>query len=428
VRKRCPVDSCRPCRHFFAPAIYKGWQANVKKELRETTSGQVDDGRAIFPKLVPNSAMAMCALNNAAPANTLAEPLVKAIIGSIAGSCTWIVTRRGPLEIAEDGWECPISTVQVDATWYRATCRGSVWVEARDVSRTSTVCFPQAPRKRAAQCVLNRKSQMSSHSERQGADPQRLAAPPGAVSPEKQNWMHPIRWVPSSGLLLDVGCNTGELLSYCRSVYPDLGLAGVEVNAEAIKVARRILPEAELKLASARDLPFASERFDCVTCIEVLEHVPMTDRASTLVEIRRVLRPGGRLVLRVPHDGTFSWLDANNLRFRFPRLYRTLLGRGRRDNGYEGCSHGVVWHHHFTREELLTIAGDGWEEEACRYGAFLLFPMVGLASWPFYHSGRTAGPVFRALQRLANYDIGRSYGERSYDILLVLRRVDRGHR
>ncbi len=245
-------------------------------------------------------------------------------------------------------------------------------------------------------------------------------------APDEQNWMHPIRWVPNAGSLLDVGCNTGELLRYCRSVHPNLELAGIEVNADAVAAAMRHLPEAEIHLGSARELPFDSGRFNCVTCIEVLEHVPAHDRAPALAEMRRVLRAGGRLVLRVPHDGTFSWLDANNLRFRLPRLYGALLGRGRRDLGFEDGSHGVVWHHHFKKDELLRLAGEGWEEEATRYGALLLFPIGDLACWPFYRLGRTEGPVFRALQRLMDRDIGHDYGPRSYDILLVLTRTNTG--
>lgn len=244
---------------------------------------------------------------------------------------------------------------------------------------------------------------------------------------ERQNWMHPIRWIPSSGSLLDVGCNVGELLIYAGSLYPRLELAGIEVNSEALEVARRRLPYAELHGGSASSLPFASERFDCVTCIEVLEHVPAADRAASLREMRRVLRPGGRLVLRVPHDGTFAWMDANNLRFRMPRLYRALVGTGRRDRGFAEGKQGVVWHHHFTREELLALAGQGWEVEETRYGGLVLAPLSDLLCWPFYRSGRASGPVFDALQRLLDRDLGRNYGARSYDILLVLRRPLRDH-
>jgi SAM-dependent methyltransferase len=159
-----------------------------------------------------------------------------------------------------------------------------------------------------------------------------------------------------------------------------------------------------------------------VTCIEVLEHIPADRREAALREIHRVLRVGGRLILRVPHAGLFAWMDSNNIRFRFPRLYRGLLGRGRRDEGYENGSYGVVWHHHFSEEELVTLVGRGWTIEARRTGALLLLPLVDLLCWPFYRLRRIDNAVFRALQRVAAYDVRRDYGRLSYDILLSLRR------
>ena len=55
--------------------------------------------------------------------------------------------------------------------------------------------------------------------------------------------MHPIGWVPAGAdALLDVGCNAGEFLGHCREVHPALRLAGVEVNAAALGLARRRAP------------------------------------------------------------------------------------------------------------------------------------------------------------------------------------------
>src|SRR3989442_11799330 len=177
--------------------------------------------------------------------------------------------------------------------------------------------------------------------------------------------MHPINWVqPEAVSLLDVGCNVGELLSYCREFYPAMHLAGVEVNKVAFEKACQSLPDAEFHLTAAHNLPFPDESFDCVTCIEVLEHIPAELRKQSLLEMRRVLRRGGRLVLRVPHAGIFAFLDSNNFRFRIPRLYRALLKQGRRDEGYLRGSEDVVWHHHFTMEEVQTLLGDGWKLES----------------------------------------------------------------
>lgn len=241
----------------------------------------------------------------------------------------------------------------------------------------------------------------------------------------KENWMHPIRWVSDvDASLLDVGCNTGELLEYCRRLYPTISLAGVEVNPQALSKAQQNLPDADLHLTGADNLPFPDERFDCVTCIEVLEHIPAKQRARALQEMRRVLREGGRLILRVPHSGMFAFLDSNNFRFRLPLLYRLLLGRGRRDAGFVGGSKDVVWHHHFTREEILTLASVGWKIEAVRTGGLLLFPLGDIAAWPFYRFGNTNNRFYRAINRIMDFDLGCDYGAASFDMLIVLRRTE----
>ena len=253
------------------------------------------------------------------------------------------------------------------------------------------------------------------------------ATAPAGPSPSRRgsfNLMHPIRWVPAgTKALLDVGCNVGSLLTFVREEFPGRPPGGGRgeprgPGGRAAGTARGRPPS-----GWRRDpLPFPDQSFDCVTCIEVLEHVPAENRAASLAEIHRVLRPGGRLVLRTPHDGLFTFLDPNNLRFRFPRLYGRLIGRGSRDAGYDEWSSGVVWHHHFTKAELLALAGEGWEIEASRSGGLLIFPLVDLASWPFYRRGRPDHPIRRALGRLMDWDIGVDYGRASFDILLILRR------
>ncbi len=141
--------------------------------------------------------------------------------------------------------------------------------------------------------------------------------------------MEPLRWVqPSTRSLLDVGCNVGELLAAVHAAYPEVQLCGCDVNHEALVKARREIPTADIRESGADKLPFEDESFDCVTCIEVLEHVPAAGWSAALLEMQRVLISGGRLILRTPHAGAFGWLDSNNMRFRFPRLYRWLLRSG----------------------------------------------------------------------------------------------------
>jgi SAM-dependent methyltransferase len=221
--------------------------------------------------------------------------------------------------------------------------------------------------------------------------------------------------------LLDVGCNVGELLAECRRARPRMRLAGVDISEAAVTRARQAIPCGDIQIASACELPYPSEYFDCVTCLEVLEHIPAETRGTALREIRRVLRPAGRLILEVPHAGAFSWLDPQNFRFRFPRLYTAVVGRGGRDAVYEN-GHRLVWHHHFSLAELLSLCGSEWKPVAMKRGGLFLVPLSDAARWPFYRTGRTESRLYRALAAISNFDSAIDYGVASYDITLALQR------
>jgi SAM-dependent methyltransferase len=226
------------------------------------------------------------------------------------------------------------------------------------------------------------------------------------------------------GSLLDVGCNVGAWLTHCTHLYSSARLAGVEINPLALAVAKKNVPSAELHHASAEKMPFPDGSFDYVTCVEVLEHLPAELRPAAFREMRRVLRPGGRLILTVPHAGWFAWFDPNNVRLRLPRLYRWLVREGRRDAVYTDFGREIEWHHHFTVSELKQLAGEGWRTVAVGYGGLFVYPLMAWLSWPFYRLGREAHPVRLMFERVAERDYQINFGPASYGVLLALERVD----
>jgi SAM-dependent methyltransferase len=232
------------------------------------------------------------------------------------------------------------------------------------------------------------------------------------------------RWLDlqSAESLLDIGCNVGHLLQTFAQLKPSLRLSGIEVNRAALDIARTALPSAALHVCGAEALPFGAEEFDCITCIEVLEHIPAKLRRRAMEEAYRVLKPGGYFVLQVPHDGTFAWLDPGNFRFRFPRIYSRVLGRGHRDDGMQDRSEGVLWHHHFDLEQLGSLTSDLFAVERVHHGGLFLTPAIDIARWPFYKLGIYHGRLFNWLGDAAHWDMGQDYGRRSYDVRLLLRK------
>jgi SAM-dependent methyltransferase len=95
--------------------------------------------------------------------------------------------------------------------------------------------------------------------------------------------------------LLDAGCGTGiNLVALSR-----LGWAtGIDLAPEAVALCRG--RGVRVVRASLLALPFADRAFDAVTSFDVIYHAWVTDDRAAVAEMARVLRPGGRLLVRVP--------------------------------------------------------------------------------------------------------------------------------
>jgi len=106
------------------------------------------------------------------------------------------------------------------------------------------------------------------------------------------------RSLPAAGLLLDIGCGSGQTMTWFRSLYPGWRTIGLDVALDALRSARTH-HAAQVTLASALDLPVSTRSVDLVVTLDVLQHLPLDggDRRS-LREMSRVLKPGGHLLVR----------------------------------------------------------------------------------------------------------------------------------
>lgn len=96
--------------------------------------------------------------------------------------------------------------------------------------------------------------------------------------------------------VLDAGCGTGANVRFLQRYGT---VTGIDLASEALELAGPRVP-GKLARASVLALPFASQSFDLVTSFEVLYHRAVPDERIALREAGRVLRPGGRLLLRLP--------------------------------------------------------------------------------------------------------------------------------
>lgn len=146
------------------------------------------------------------------------------------------------------------------------------------------------------------------------------------------------------GRVLDIGCGQGYFLKY----FADRGwrACGVEVSESAAYHARHVLG-LDVRVGEGAQRQFDEGEFDVVCLWHVLEHV--LQPAALLKEIRRLLKPGGRLLLAVPNFGS------REAKF-----------------GKAGWFHLDVPRHtvHFTQAALSSLLNEaGWEIEKTTYFA-----------------------------------------------------------
>lgn len=99
------------------------------------------------------------------------------------------------------------------------------------------------------------------------------------------------------GRLLDIGCSTGLFLHTMQSKYR-WEPYGVEINEYAASIAREKY-HLNIFLGSLEQASYPAAFFDAVTLWDTLEHLP--DPTSTLLEIKRIIKSDGVLVVRVPN-------------------------------------------------------------------------------------------------------------------------------
>lgn len=135
--------------------------------------------------------------------------------------------------------------------------------------------------------------------------------------------------------MLDLGCGTGTLVLMAHRRQPDATVIGVDGDPTILGIARRKAQRAGIQVqldeGMAYALPYADGSFDAVVSTLTFHHLTPDQQERALAEVRRVLRPGGRLVIAdfsPPHN-------------RLMRLTQHLMiGLRRRHGGHGAPRHG----------------------------------------------------------------------------------------
>jgi SAM-dependent methyltransferase len=134
---------------------------------------------------------------------------------------------------------------------------------------------------------------------------------------------HPLR-------VLEVGSGAGAQLWYLEHEGHDA--FGVDVSRVGARRAVERLDDercaARVAVADALRLPFPSRAFDAVLDVETLVYVDECHTADAWREVRRVLRPGGRLVALMFTTATYAWADRGAIATRVGERSLDAIGAG----------------------------------------------------------------------------------------------------
>lgn len=171
-------------------------------------------------------------------------------------------------------------------------------------------------------------------------------------------------------VLLDAGCGAGHQLRFYLEGSGATGL-GVDFSPAALDLVRGRFPELMVSRQDLRRLGLAEASVDKIVCFSVIEHIDGQD--AVMQEFRRVLKPGGTLVIGTNIRDSIAW-----------KLYQAFIGE-----------HTHV--REFTVREFAEFVDGHFRVEACRRssGVFRFGPPI---DWIF-HYALLGDVIIRATRR-----------------------------
>lgn len=115
---------------------------------------------------------------------------------------------------------------------------------------------------------------------------------------DKCNFLRPLL-KEITGKILIIGCGSRDEMSIINEECEGFG---IDISEMAIKKSMEMHPKFTYYVASATDLPFPDDYFDCIVCSEVIEHI--SEDVKVYLEVRRTLKNKGTFIITTP-----NWLS-----------------------------------------------------------------------------------------------------------------------
>ncbi len=179
------------------------------------------------------------------------------------------------------------------------------------------------------------------------------------------------------GKHVDIGCGPGyTLIPLLKKGWKDV--QGLDISEEMLSLAKKNIKEAgfdadiiPLQIGDIENLPFEDNTFDTVTCAAVIEYLKTDDKALT--ELKRILKPGGTIVIVVRNKRClYRLVDA----FRFLRSdIRTKLGSKKFEGMEFKDGNGIWYKKHCPANLKKDLKAHGLVQNDFRYFHYYLTPV-----------------------------------------------------
>jgi len=149
--------------------------------------------------------------------------------------------------------------------------------------------------------------------------------------------------------VLDLGCGNGRWFEIFQK--HKIHYVGIDGSEELIKIAKEKYPQGTFKVSDALNLPFQDNDFEKVYSIAVFHQIPSKNfRLQFLKEVKRVLKPGGFLILTV-----WRFNHKKTLLSLIKYTILKLLGKTDLDFGDVLYARTKRYYHVFSKRELISL-------------------------------------------------------------------------
>lgn len=184
------------------------------------------------------------------------------------------------------------------------------------------------------------------------------------------------KYIEKGKYYLDAGCGVGGWMLFLKD--EGYHVAGIDIAARAVRAMTEYDTDADIKIASITEIPYADETFDGVLAIGTLEYVE-NHVEDALREVNRVSKKGGIFFIEVPIANFLRRLLYLPLK-RIERFIKTGRGEQLTFSCYLFVPGEVRTMLDEAGFEVVEIAPHELPEEKCHYGLYV--------DWPFFRGSK----------------------------------------